>query len=105
MAKKARLSRWTYAIVSTDKIDTGAAVHTRLINTIVLVCLAVVANIAVDTDTLVSTLCILTGAMVLAGIVSYTLVHVLAAVPALPVDRTFAGIRVNSINTGGPVLT
>ena len=90
VAEQARLAGRTLAHIAADTVNTRSTIHARLLNTIVLVDLAVLADVAVDADALVAALRVLTGAMVLTRIVARALIHVLGAVPALPVGRALA---------------
>ena len=67
--------------------------------------LAVPPDETVDADALVSTLGVLTGAVVLAGVGGGALVHVQRAVLAGPLFRAAAGVGVHAIHALPAVLT
>ena len=56
-------------------------------------------------DTIVATLGVAAGRLVLAGIVQGALVHVLQAVATCPALRTGTGVAVVSVNTNSTILT
>lgn len=100
VAQQPRLAGRTLTVEAADPVVAGAAVETAVLQTVVLVGLAVGPDVAVDTDALVAALGVLAGAVVLAGVAQRALVHVLAAVAALPVIRALAAVRVDAVDTG-----
>jgi hypothetical protein len=83
---------------------TNSAIETVALHTIILIRLAVPADVSIHTDALVAALRVLAGAVVLAGVLLAALVHILGAVLAAPVGRAAAGVGVDTVHTGGAVL-
>jgi len=104
VAQKTCLSKRTLALISTNLIMAGTPIKARTPCAVIFVLFAILSNKPVDTNTLVSTLCILTGSMVLAGIVQTALINIIQAVTPRPVWRTLAGIGVNTVHTPTAIL-
>ena len=83
----------------------NTAIETVALHTVVFVLLAIPPNVTVHTDTLIAALRVLAGAVVLAGVLLGALVHVPGAVLAGPVGRAAAAVGVDTVLTGGAVLT
>jgi len=82
----------------------GTSIEARTSSTIILVLLAILPNKSVHTNTLVTTLCVLAGAVVLAGIVQAALINIFQAIATLPVSRALASIGVDTVHTSPTVL-
>jgi len=82
----------------------GTSIEARTSSTIILVLLAILPNKSVHTDALVTTLCVLAGAVVLAGIVQAALINIFQTVTTLPVSRALAGIGVDTVHTSSTIL-
>jgi len=104
MAQQSNLARWTLAIEPADPIVTGAAIQTISLLTVILVGLAVGADVAVDADALVTALSVLTSAVVLARLIILALVDILTTVATLPVVWAATTVRVDAVHAGGSML-
>lgn len=69
VAEQSSLSRGTFALIAPNLVMTSSSVQTRISCTVVFVLLAVLPNKPIHTNTLVTTFCVLAGAVVLAGVV------------------------------------
>ena len=104
MAEQTSLPWRTFTEVSANTVVAGSSVQTHFLLTVVLVRLAVVSDVAIDTNTLVAPLGVLTGSVVLTGVVVSTLVHVPGTVPVRPVVLALAGVRADTVHTCPSVL-
>ena len=105
VTQEARLAPGTLALVSPHLVVTSPSVLTRRDAAVVLVLLAVLPDEAVDADTLVAALGVLTSPVVLAGIVEGAFVHVIETVETSPVVWTGTIVSVDSINTNTAIHT
>ena len=105
VTQEARLAPGTLALVSPHLVVTSPSVLTRRDTAVVLVLLAVLPDEAVDADTLVAALGVLTSPVVLAGIVEGAFVHVIETVETSPVVWTGTIVSVDSINTNTAIHT
>jgi len=82
----------------------GTSIEARTSSTIIFILFTILPDKPVNTNTLVSTLCILAGTMVLAGIIQAALINIFQTVATLPVSWALAGIGVDTIHTPPTIL-
>jgi len=104
VAQEPSLTKGTLALIATDFVMAGSSIKAWTSSTIIFVLFTVLPNKPVDTDALVPPLRVLTGAVVLAGVVQGALVHIFQAVATLPVSRALASVGVDTIHTPSSIL-
>lgn len=104
VTQQASFTRRTFAVKSSNPIMTCSSVETVSLHAVILVRLAVPSHEAVNADAFVASLGVLTCSVVHAGVGQAAFVHVHGAVSPSPLDRTFAGVGVDSILALTPML-
>lgn len=105
MTKESSTSRRTFTFVPTNFINAGSTIRARVAGTFVHFELTALAFETINTNTIITPICILTRSMVLARIVQRTLVNILTTVLSLPVGWTITSIGIYSVNTNTTMLT
>lgn len=105
MTQQSRLARRAAAIEAADTIDTGGAVKTGSLHTIIDILATVAARPTVHTDATVTAVRVRTGRSVLADRGTHcTLIDINVTVASREIWRTIAAILVDPIHAGATIL-
>lgn len=107
VAQEACASRWAEAGERAHTVDAGGSRGTGGSCTVIQVLLTACTSPATHAHTVKAASCVLAGATVPAarGTPGFTFIYIFRAVPALPCLGAEAGVGIQPIQTGGPVLT